>query len=71
MIEEDVIDMDIKELYLIQKGYEVKMEDAEAIVFSKKVRVIPWPITLILALVFLPLILLLWWKKEDIKVVTK
>lgn len=63
--------MDIKELYLIQKGYEVKMEDAEAIVFSKKVRVIPWPITLILALVFLPLILLLWWKKEDIKVVTK
>lgn len=66
-----MINMNAKQLGFIKKGYEVVLEDDDEIVFSKKSRVIPWPICLLLGLVFLPLVLLVFWKHEDIKVVSK
>ena len=56
---------------LLQKGFGIVDEEDDHIILSKKVRVIPWPVTLFLGLCFLPLILLLWWKKDDVRVVKK
>lgn len=56
---------------LLMDGYGVVDEEEDHFVMSKKVRVIPWPVCLGLGLVFLPLVLLVFWKKDDVKVVRK
>jgi hypothetical protein len=56
---------------LINKGFSVVAEDDDEIILSRKVRVIPWPICLFLGLVFLPLVLLILWKKDEVKVISK
>jgi len=55
----------------INKGFSVVAEDDDEIILSKKVRIIPWPICLILGFVFLPLVLLVFWKHDVVKVIKK
>ncbi len=56
---------------LFKKGYKIIDETDEKYVFSKKVTKVPTWAIIVLTLIFLPLVLLFFWNKPEIKFVEK
>ena len=56
---------------LLRNGFIIIDQDEHQYVLAKRERVIPGPLLVLLALAFLPLILLVFWKKDVVKIVPK
>ena len=62
---------DLKKQNLFKRGYQLVDETDTSYVFSKKKPVIPIGILIVMAIIFLPLGLLYFWKEPKIKTVDK